>query len=189
MIPTELDGSGDDAPDLQPGNAFDRLQAGARKDAGFVEPRRDSEGNLCLFAPACTVTNARNNKESLHLALWHMCGHNLGIGWLCPDHADKFGQPFLKALSDLLWEITDQHGTLLTKVSAVQLAVLFCVAARWALLLLISLCAAHFTLRCSSHFAMLISLCDAYLMQLAFASACCLRFPFACCLLLAFAVA
>ena len=94
-------------------DAFDELIRAQREVHGHIEVAHDEEGNVVLFSPACTVA-IKNNKDQLMVDVFGLFQHK-GLGWLNKNLADQFGVPFLTALGEVLWEITDNWDMLASK--------------------------------------------------------------------------
>ena len=92
-------------------DAFAEMARAQREADGHLEPAHDSEGNVVLFAPECPVRQCSNNKDEMVANVFALFDSR-GLGWLNKATAKEFGKPFLLALCEVLWEITDQWGLL-----------------------------------------------------------------------------
>ena len=95
-------------------DAFHEMHRSQRAQQGFIEEQHDADGTVLLFAPECTVSTIKNGKDQLTVDIWDTF-RSAGLGWLAIEQAKTFGVPFLKALSELHWEITDQWAVLSSK--------------------------------------------------------------------------
>ena len=87
-------------------DAFSRLVQGQREVAGVVEATYDSGGGIVLHTVVMAAIDIVNNKDQMLSDVYTMF-RNKGLGWLSVSHAHTFGHTLVKALAEVLWEITD----------------------------------------------------------------------------------
>ena len=92
-------------------DAFSRLVQGQREVAGIVEATCDSGGGIVLHTVVMAAIDIVNNKDQMLSDVYTMF-RNKGLGWLSVSHAHTFGHTLVKALAEVLWEITDQRAVL-----------------------------------------------------------------------------
>jgi len=93
------------------GDAYTAMRAGAERQAGRATPVYFDNGQLMLFRPECTFNARGNGKEEIFQLVFAMMAEKR-LGWLSEEQSRVLGIPFLYALAELLWEITDQWTTL-----------------------------------------------------------------------------
>ena len=79
--------------------------------AGHQPLEYDPSGRILLHFATCPVVKVINGQHQLCCDTFKWF-QNVGLGWLNTTQAENIGVPFLTALVDLLWEITDQWDTL-----------------------------------------------------------------------------